>query len=743
MLQLQWHSIDITTNQQANEMVRLFKKLKPTIGAFDTETDGLHIINSTPFLYQFGYVHPNLKEGFTYAVDLERQPLLAKAVIKAWQKLAQSFEHYAGHNIKFDLHMITNINLPYETENVTDTMFYIRYAHDALVPANGGPPLGLKPYSAQFIDPRARDHEKLLKAEQSAIAKELNLKLKFRLRNCGAPPAKFGARSYTLSVIKDMFKDPIMDYLDLPENIREAYLDWLHQDVPLYLQPKITGLVEPEMIPYNILNRKNLTRYAHYDIIYTLETYLKLAPIVLARQNMEGIRFEDSLIFPLYEMERVGFKADKLYIEEAKTNLKNYIRQRRQVLHALAHRELTVGQHDLIKRILTEDFEITVSSTSSEELDKLRSDLIREQGETPAVQFIEIVQELRTLEKWYSTYILRFLRDLRINNRLYTTINQVGTVSGRVTSDFQQFPKEAIKTVDGVELFHPRKMVVPTGGDYNAIVYLDYSQIELRFQALYTILVGHPDLNLCRAYMPFKCINQLGETFDCHNLGHIKTWREDWFLEENPDCKWSPTDVHGATTEKATGLTPEDPEFKHLRSVIGKRVNFAKNYGATLKRIRQMFPDKSEEDIRRIDASYYAAFPGVKFYHEYCYEMANLYSNTINLFGVRYYGVSGHKLINLLIQGSSAYYLKWKIRVLYDYCKANGIKSRFQMNIHDELSWERHKDELEVFFDFQRIMQDWPDTLVPLVAEMDATTTTWAGKKGVHSLEELRLCLSA
>jgi DNA polymerase I-like protein with 3'-5' exonuclease and polymerase domains len=63
------------------------------------------------------------------------------------------------------------------------------------------------------------------------------------------------------------------------------------------------------------------------------------------------------------------------------------------------------------------------------------------------------------------------------------------------------------------------------------------------------------------------------------------------------------------------------------------------------------------------------------------------------------------------------------------------------MNIHDELSWERHKTETEVFFEFQRIMQDWPDTQVPIVAEMDVTTTTWADKKGVHNLEELRLCL--
>ena len=151
---------------------------------------------------------------------------------------------------------------------------------------------------------------------------------------------------------------------------------------------------------------------------------------------------------------------------------------------------------------------------------------------------------------------------------------------------------------------------------------------------------------------------------------------------------------------------------------------------------------KSEEEVTRINDAYYLAFPGVKHYHDYCYARAQAYAYTENLFGIKYYGVSGHKLINLLIQGSAAYYLKWKIRELWEYTKANGIKSRFQMNIHDELSWERHKTETEVFFEFQRIMQDWPDTQVPIVAEMDVTTTTWADKKGCITLKNYDFVLA-
>ena len=743
MLQFRWSSNTIRTNQQANAMLALLRERQPKIGAFDTETDGLHIIQNKPFVYQFGFIFPETMEGFTYAVDLEQQPALARAVIKHWQRYAKSLDLYVGHNVKFDLHMVRNINLPYETENVSDTMFYIRYAHDALTPANGGPPLGLKDYAARYIDYNAKLHEAALMSERSAIAKEINLKLKFRLKDCGAPPAKYEAKSYTMGVLDEIFKDPISDYTDLPESIQEPYLTWLHEDVPLYLQPRITGRVEADMISYATLNRDNLLKYAHYDIIYTLEILWSLIPIVEARQNTYAIQLENSIIFPLWEMESVGFQADKEYLETSRQNLKQYILKRRQDLYDMSGQEFKIGQHELIKTILNDDFNVGINTTNAEELDLKISDLTQADPTNPAIKLIQTIQELRTLEKWYSTYILRFQRDLFKLDRLYTTINQVGTVSGRVTSDFQQFPKEAISTEDGVELFQPRKMIKTTGGDFNGIVYLDYSQIELRVQALYTILVGHPDLNLCRAYMPYKCHQpRLGQFDHCNNL-HIAAWQGDWFLDEAPTTKWSPTDLHGTTTTMATGLLPSDPAFKAARSHIGKRTNFAKQYGASRKRIRTMFPTKSNAEIDRIDGAYYQAFPGVKEYHAYCYARADGSSFTANLFGIRYYGVTGHKLINLLVQGSCAYFLKLKIRELYDYCKYHKIKSRFQMNIHDELSWERHKDDLDVFFKFQEIMQTWEDTMVPIVAEMEATTTTWAEKKGASTPDELRLRLSS
>ena len=171
-----WQHIDIKTRADAEYVCTLWSKDWQEIiaAAFDSETDGLHIIHCRAFMYQFGWVTKALK-GYTFAVDLERTPELAMMVIRWWHKAAEHAPIYAAHNVKFDLHMEENMGLPYRGKNITDTLFYIRYAHDALKPENGGPPLKLKEYAAQYITPSAKSHEKLLDNEKYSIAKSINI----------------------------------------------------------------------------------------------------------------------------------------------------------------------------------------------------------------------------------------------------------------------------------------------------------------------------------------------------------------------------------------------------------------------------------------------------------------------------------------------------------------------------------------------------------------------------------------
>lgn len=739
MFRFQWTKTSIQSRSDFDYLKQIVEKVNPTIGAVDTETDGLHIINNKPFVVQFGFLDIPNKQGYTYAIDLENTGF-ADEVLTYWDSVAHNLKCYMGHNIKFDLHMLANIGHEYTGDNLTDTMFYIRYGHDALHPEEGGPPLGLKEYATRYIDKNAKLHENKLSREKTDITKTYNNKLKDMLNKSGAKlPKGCKAKSFTLKVIDDLFKDCIFDISDLPEDMKEVYLEWFHS-LPLYLQHKVQSLVQSDMIRYNDLNRENLIMYAHYDIIYTLEIWASLTHIIKNRHQEEAIKIENKCILPWYEMERTGFHADVQYLEDCRLKMKRYIQKQRAEFYELAGCELTVGQHATIKKILQDKFGLEVASTNDESLELLKNSAGKESS---VYRFISLLQQLRTLEKWYSVYIIRFQRDLYNTDTLYTSINQVGTVSGRITSDFQQFPKKGIKTEEGEELFHPRKVIRTE----TALIYLDYSQIELRFQALYTLLLGTPDMNMCRAYMPYKCYREITSKgivggiipFDPTNPEHIKTYKQYKWLHNEDGTPWEPVDVHGATTLAAfPGLKKTDPEYHDLR-YVGKRVNFAKNYGAELSRIKQMFPEKTHEECVKINDAYYKAFPGIKNYHEYCKTRALTYSNTENLFHVKYYNVNGHKLKNMLIQGSAAFFLKWKIIQLYSYCKTNNIKTRFQMQIHDELSWEWNpEDPPEIFFEFKRIMEDWHASLIPIIADMEVTTTNWAEKEEIETIDELK-----
>ena len=188
---------------------------------------------------------------------------------------------------------------------------------------------------------------------------------------------------------------------------------------------------------------------------------------------------------------------------------------------------------------------------------------------------------------------------------------------------------------------------------------------------------------------------------------------------------------------------PKSEQFSKYRGKVGKRVNFAKNYGAQYNKIATMFPDFNfdEETLHRIDDAYYKAFPGVKKYHEYCYEIARAQVYATNLFGVRYYGLTGHKLINCLVQGSGAYFLKLKMIAVDNFLKENNYKSRFQMNIHDEMSFELVKGEEHIIFAIQKIMQEYPEGLVPIVADLEVSKTSWANKVECETLEDVKAIL--
>lgn len=93
---LLWEHLTIKSDEDLDRMINTFNTNKEFIlvAAFDTETDRLHHIYAKPFLFQFGFATNTI--GYTYAVDLELYPELARRVITIWNYLAETVDKYAG-----------------------------------------------------------------------------------------------------------------------------------------------------------------------------------------------------------------------------------------------------------------------------------------------------------------------------------------------------------------------------------------------------------------------------------------------------------------------------------------------------------------------------------------------------------------------------------------------------------------------------------------------------------------------
>jgi DNA polymerase I len=710
---LQWDRQHVETHEDLKRMEALFKQDSPIMSGGDTESTGLNIHKDKAFLIVFGWVAKGVEGGrvFTFSPTPRNMTVFFE--------LAKQTKYFFWWNTKFDLHMMTNLGYRYDHPNLAEGMALARLTLEAKPARDGGDSLKLKAIGKKYIWDQADKEQEAVQLEKEKLEAQRVRILATALKQFpieGETTASGRQRYWGKGAIEDFIKDPTNDIEDLPHDVRQTWLDW-QQDYP--------------EITYADIDRDLMIKYASYDVIMMLEFVKKSWPVLLHKKQLEVFHDENRNILPLYRMERVGMKVDRDYLEASRLKVKAYITKLRNEMYTLIGERINVGQHIEIKRIFKELWNITLDSA-----DKNAMKDVLKNFDGPPKRYAQLISRLRTLEKWYSTYIVRVLKISEHDGRAYTQIHQVSAVSGRVGSDFQQFPKKALKDEEGNELYHPRKSFIVTGNGYNKIFYLDYSQIELRVQANYTLKISGGDLNLCRAYMPFKCSHkETGELFDYRNKQHLKEWASDQWIDET-GADWTPTDVHGATTLSAfPHLVVGTDEYSDMRSK-GKMVNFLKNYGGSLGAILSQLDDVDLATAKKLDEGYYIAFPDVKTYQQMVIATHAKRGYVTNEYGMRYY-ISEHrdayKLCNYLVQGTAAMMLKEKIRqvdaLLLPY------KSRFQMNIHDELSFEIYEGEDFLVPRLKAIMEDFPWVDVPVVADVEVTYTTWADKKEIDIKE--------
>lgn len=687
----------IENDEQLQSLIDTFKKTNPEIGAYDTETTGLHLIKDVPFLIAFGFAK------YVYTFDLRDK------YIKEFYLLAAELGILFAHNAKYDYNMMANGGYPVpENINLADSATVARltsYADDLTG-------IGLEALGTKYVDPEAKMAGKVIKKHVQQIKDRRWKNMKSVLKLMDLPGR--------LKEITDAYNKRIPQLKHEWDDIFN-YIDELYTE-PTYLDS------------YN--ENPNLMRnYAADDVVIVLE-YLRKALPVLDKVDPGRRIFsqEAKLIRVISAMERVGMNMDVEYLLESRIRVIAYQEDLYKRLWNITKQEISSGQHKVIKDILKSKFNIETGSVDNDHLKEL-SKKYPDNGEL--TEMISLLQRLRTVDKWLSTYIEGKLRKI-VDGRIYTDINNSGTITGRVTSDMQQEPKKGLEDDNGVELFHPRRAVINDEGFRT--FYFDYSQMELRVQAHYTVEVAGGDTNLCRAFVPFM----LRSMFDgrIYKLGD-DDWNSEEWIDEDYNT-WEPTDLHTLTAIAAFPETEkfflrggkDDPDFQTPRS-YGKRANFLKNYGGGAGAVQDSL-GVSFEVAKRLDEGYYKAFPLIRDYQKDVEDKLSQRGYVENIFGRRYYMRSSqwyYKCYNYLIQGGCADIVKEKEIQIYNWLKARPeLTSRMFLPVHDEIQLQIAHGEEWIVPHILKIMEDTKEYLptIPMVCDVEVTETCWRDKEEYH-----------
>jgi len=292
------------------------------------------------------------------------------------------------------------------------------------------------------------------------------------------------------------------------------------------------------------------------------------------------------------------------------------------------------------------------------------------------------VLEYRELSKLKSTYVdaLPVLLN-ECTQRLHTTFNQVGTATGRLSSNNPNLQNIPIRTELGREI---RAAFIAEPG--NVLLSADYSQIELRLLAHFS-----SDPLLVEAYR-----------------------RGD--------------DTHTLTASQVFGVPPLMVTSEHRRQA--KVVNFGIVYGLSPFGLSQNLGIETAEAKRFIDA-YFEKYSGVRKFIDKTLDEARREQKVKTLFGrvrpipdinsknANLRGFAERTAVNTPLQGTAADLIKMAMIRIDAAIIEGGLKSRMTLQVHDELVFEVPEEESDVMRTLVREqMENVHPLTVPLLVEI-------------------------
>ena len=489
-------------------------------------------------------------------------------------------------------------------------------------------------------------------------------------------------RNYGIELKGKMWDTMIAHYLIQPElrhnmdYMAEVYLHYktIHID-------ELIGAKGKNQRSMRDLDPKDVYEYACEDADITLQLKNKLEP-ELKKHACEDLfyQIEMPLMPVLAEMEMNGVCLDTDSLAETSKQFTTRMNEIEQRIYELAGQQFNIASPKQVGEILFDKLKIIEKAKKTKTGQYVTSEEVLQQLKNKH-EIVADILEHRGLKKLIGTYIdaLPKLINPRTGH-IHTSFNQTITATGRLSSSDPNLQNIPIRGEDGKEI---RKAFIPEPGCL--FFSADYSQIELRVMA------------------------------------HLS--QDPQMIEVFKEGK----DLHAATAANIY-KKPIDEVTRDERTK-SKRANFGIIYGITVFGLAERLDIPRDEAKMLIDG-YFETFPQVRDYMEKSKEVARQQGYVTTLFGRRRYlpdinsqnsvvrGFAERNAINAPIQGTAADIIKVAMIHIFQRFKAEKIKSKMILQVHDELNFsvfpeEKEKVEHIVIEEMQNAFQ----MAVPLVAD--------------------------
>jgi DNA polymerase-1 len=393
---------------------------------------------------------------------------------------------------------------------------------------------------------------------------------------------------------------------------------------------------------------------------------------------------EMPLVKVLKEIEQEGIAIDVNALQAFSLELDARLVELDNEIKTLAGQDFNIDSPRQLGEILFEKLQISSKAKKTKTGQYATSEDILQKHEHDH-PIIGHILEYRQLRKLKSTYVdpLPTLCD-PIDGRIHSNFMQTVTATGRLSSNNPNLQNIPVRSAKGREI---RRAFVPRSADYQLMA-VDYSQIELRIIAA---LSG--DANMISAF----------------KSGH---------------------DIHAATAAKVFH-TPIEQVTRDQRSAA-KAVNFGIIYGQSAFGLAQNLQISRTEAKQIIDA-YFEQYSTIKTYMDKVIAQARELGYVETILKRRRYlpdihsanavvrGFAERNAINAPIQGSAADIIKLAMVAVQKAMNKEKLKSRMILQVHDELVFDVHRDELSKMQQLVKTaMEGAVQMEVPMEVEMKA-----------------------